>query len=268
MAFSPFALFGTLVPKDRSVWVVRDVAYGPDDRHRLDVYRPRAEGIHPIVMFFYGGGWASGERADYAFVGHALAARGYVAVIADYRLVPDVVYPDFVADTALATQWVAARGPDFGGDPRKLFLMGHSAGAYNVMMAALDPRFGIAPDVLAGVIGLSGPYDFYPFDVAASRNAFGSYPDPEVTQPIYHVSSHAPPILLIHGADDETVAPRNATALAERLEAAGAPVTLLLYRGAGHAQTLLALSRPLRWQYRVLEDVLEFLARHDGVERR
>lgn len=265
--FSPLAVFNALLPKDGGVAVIRDIAYGPDARHRLDIYRPELFSGLPVLFFGYGGGWDSGDKADYAFVGHAFAARGFVTVIANYRLVPEVVYPEFVADTALALTWAQQGIAEHGGDAGRIFLMGHSAGAYNVAMLALDPQFGIAPSSIVGVVGLSGPYDFYPFDVPASRNAFGSYPEPELTQPVNHASADAPPMLLIHGGRDETVLPRNSTALHRRLVEAGTQPELKIYEGAGHGDTLISIGMPLRWRYPMIEDALDFMRRNGAVVR-
>lgn len=264
-AFSPVGLFGALVPKEGNVAVVRDIAYGPGPRQKLDIYRPSnsASGL-PVLYFGYGGGWESGSKGDYAFVGRAFAARGYVTVIADYRLVPEVVYPQFLEDNAAAVNWTLDHIANRGGDREQLFLMGHSAGAYNVMMLALDPSLGVESDAIKGVVGLSGPYDFYPFDVPQSRNAFGAYARPEQTQPINLVSGDAPPVFLGHGDRDQTVHPRNSIALAQKLTDAGASASLRIYPGANHADTLISLSMPLRWRYPVLEDVLAFLAQIKG----
>lgn len=263
-AFSPVAVFGTVVPKDGGVSIVADVAYGDDPRQTLDIYRPEGDASDlPVIYFGYGGGWESGDKSDYGFVGRAFAARGYVTVIADYRLVPNVVYPAFVQDNADAIKWVQdAIGP-YGGDASRLFLMGHSAGAYNVMMAALDPSYGV--EDISAIVGISGPYDFYPFDVSQSRNAFGSYASPEATQPINLDLGGAPPVLLMHGEKDATVYLRNATALSQSLTEAGASVALKIYPRANHADTLTSLSMPLRWRFPVLDDALAFLTDHGGV---
>ncbi|SDG73374.1 alpha/beta hydrolase [Pelagibacterium luteolum] len=261
-AFSPVAVFGALVPKDGGVVVTRNIAYGPLPRHSLDVYRPSGDQVgRPVIYFSYGGGWESGEKSDYAFVGRAFAARGYVTVIADYRVVPDVVYPNFVADNALAVSWLRENVASFGGNRDNLFLMGHSAGAYNVVMMALDGEFGVANAPISGVVGLSGPYDFFPFDVPASQNAFGNFEQPEQTQPINHLQGDAPPMLLLHGDSDDTVRVRNSVALAQGLTEAGASAELKVYEGANHADTL---SMPLRWRYPVFDDILTFLATHDS----
>lgn len=264
-AWNPVGLFNAVVPKDRDVEVIPDIAYGPDPRHRLDIYRPSAppDGAVPVVVFSYGGSWAEGEKDHYQFVGRALAAHGYLTVIPDYRLVPDHPFPDFVEDVRMAVDWIGQNGARYGGDGSRLFLAGHSAGAYNVAMVALDPRF--APDPasgagIAGVAALAGPFDFHPFEVDATREAFGHVPDPAATQPVNLVTPDAPPFLLIHGSGDDTVLPRNSIGLAERLAAAGVPVRLEIYDGVDHAGPLIALSRPLRWRNPALDHMLEFFA--------
>ncbi|MEO7886302.1 MAG: alpha/beta hydrolase [Polaromonas sp.] len=118
------------------------IAYGPEPRQKLDVYQPQGELRNaPIVVFFYGGSWSTGERADYRFVGEALASQGIVAVVADYRLSPAVRYPVFVQDSARAVRWARDHAAEYGADPARLFVMGHSAGAYNAAMVALDARW-------------------------------------------------------------------------------------------------------------------------------
>lgn len=251
---------------------VRQVAngrsYGPDRRHKLDVWAPaRAAGERlPVVMFFYGGGWQSGARGDYAFAGAALASRGFVTVIPDYRLVPEVRFPDFVEDCALSVRWVRDEIAGFGGDARRLGLAGHSAGAYNAAMLALDRHFladaGVDPAIVRAAALLSGPYDFYPFTEAYGRAAFGQWPKPRETQPINFVRRDAPPVLLIHGSADRTAFPYNSKRLAERLERAGAQATLKIYPGKNHIDTVASLSRPLRGRSPALDDVSAFLAQH------
>ncbi|WP_206513287.1 alpha/beta hydrolase [Pelagibacterium montanilacus] len=260
---SAVGMFNAVVPKDGNTEVVRDIAYGEAQRQTLDIYRPAATGQAPlpVVFFAYGGGWSDGSKAEYAFVGHALAARGFLTVIADYGLVPDYRYPAFLDDTRLALEWVGRNVADHGGDPGRVLLAGHSAGAYNVAMIALADQFAPEPDAgvrLIGVAGLSGPYDFYPFDVDASRDAFGHAPEPLETQPISHVSENAPPFLLIHGGGDKTVMPRNSIRLAELLTEAGVHAELEIYDSVDHAGPLVAISRPLRWQNPTLERMVDF----------
>lgn len=241
----------------------RGVSYGPDPRHRLDVYAPKkpAAPALPVVVFFYGGSWSQGSRTHYGFAAHALAALGYVVVVPDYRLVPEAEYPAFMRDCARAVDWVSHNIAAHGGDWTRLVLVGHSAGAYNAASLALDRQWlpEAIRSTLVGMIGLSGPYDFYPFDGPISRRVFGAATDPEGTQPINHVDAEAPPMLLVSGGRDELVLPRNSESLGAAVQAAGQHAELRLYPRLGHAGTLLALSLPLRWVAPILRDCQAFL---------
>ena len=265
---SPLALYNTVAPADAgSARAGTDIAYGEHPRQRLDVYAPSTRpGAAPVVVIFYGGSWNSGRKEDYAFLGRAIAARGFVAVIADYRLVPEVRFPAFLDDGARAVAWAHANARKFGGDPDRLFLLGHSAGAYNAAMIALDGRYlraaGAGPEIVRGVAGLAGPYDFLPLDAASTIAAFGQAPDLGQTQPVNFVTRSAPPMLLATGADDTTVKPRNTRALAAKLRAAGAEVTERTYKGVGHVGVMLALSVPFRGKATVLDDVAAFFDSH------
>lgn len=244
----------------------RDVAYGPHPRQRMDIYLPSGGGnaLKPVVFFIYGGSWANGAKETYSFVGDALAARGFVTVIADYRLVPEVRFPIFIEDGARALRFVRDNIARFGGAPRQIHLMGHSAGAYNAMMLTLDRRYlgavGMGIGDIRSTVGLSGPYDFFPFDIEVTKAAFGNARDPAQTQPINFARRDAPPIFLATGSGDTTVLPRNSERLALALKQAGAPsVSLKIYPGLGHASTATALSRLLQWQAPLLDDVVTFL---------
>jgi acetyl esterase/lipase len=246
---------------------VRGAAYGSDPRQTLDVYVPagRAGTSLPVVIFFYGGGWVDGSRGDYAFAGRAFAAQGFVAVVADYRLVPQVRFPAFVQDGALAVKWVRDTIATHGGDPARIALSGHSAGAYIAAMLALDTRFltnlGVDPAIVRGAALLSGPSDFYPFTEQRGRDALGQWPRPLDTQPISFARADAPPMLLMHGTADTIVQPRNSQALAAKLAALGAPVELKLYPGKSHTDTIKSLSPAFRGSTPALADALAFLRR-------
>ena len=241
------------------------LAYGDDPRQKLDIYRPvTALPDAPVGVFFYGGSWNSGSRDDYGFVGEALASRGIVVVIADYRLYPQVRYPLFLQDGAQAVAWAHQHSAEYGGDPRKLYVMGHSSGAYNAAMLALDPQWlagvGLSPSVFKGWIGLAGPYDFLPIENREVRPVF-FYPDsPPDSQPINHVSQSAPPSLLIASVDDNLVNPkRNTGGLAKKLRAAGVPVEEFYFTKISHATLVASMSRPLRWLAPVLDRVTAFI---------
>jgi acetyl esterase/lipase len=246
------------------------IAYGGDPRQKLDVYTPHnLKNPAPVVVFFYGGNWSSGDRADYAFVGEALASRGIVAVIADYRLYPQVRYPDFVEDGARAVAWTVRDIARYGGDPGHLFAMGHSAGAYNAAMVALDKRWlakvGMTPDVLRGWIGLAGPYDFIPIENESVKPVFFAPDTPPESQPINHVTQAAPPALLIASRHDDVVDPqRNTGRLANKLRAAGDSVTEQYFNNTSHTTLVAAFARPLRELAPVLDNVEQFVKSDGG----
>ncbi|WP_336963389.1 alpha/beta hydrolase [Sphingobium aquiterrae] len=262
LALAPLATFNTLMPKDAGGKLAADgVPYGAGARRTLDIYAPArpATGPLPVVIFFYGGSWASGDRGGYGFVGRALAARGFITVIPDYRIGPETVYPGFVEDGVAALRWVRAHIGTRGGDPDRIVLAGHSAGAYIAAMLALDARWlGRDRAAVKGFAGISGPYDFYPFDVGSSKAAFGAWPRPEETQPITWAGAGAPPTLLLIGGDDETVRAHNSQSLTAKLKAAGVPVTLRRYAGMGHVGMVTAFARPFRTRAPVLADVVDF----------
>jgi acetyl esterase/lipase len=260
---SPLTAFNGVVPKDRGgVLIARDQAFGAHPRQRLDLYAPRrleAGAKVPVIVWFYGGSWNSGSRQGYAFAGRALASRGFVVAMPDYRLVPEVRYPAFLEDGAAAVKWIRGNIARHGGDPDRLVLAGHSAGAYNAAMLALDPRWlGADRAAVKGLVGLAGPYDFLPLDIAATQNAFGHVADLPATQPVSHAGADDPPALLVAGAEDRLVRPRQTALLAQRLKAAGVSAETRLYPKVGHIGVMTALSRPLRGKAPVLDDVTGF----------
>jgi len=260
------ALYSTLVAE--RVPVEAGVRYGPHARNRLDVYRPPPSGLAgvdtgPVVVFIYGGSWRRGERGVYGFLGAALAARGITTVIPDYRLYPEVTFPGFVEDAAAAVAWSAKTLGAGAGSRRPLLLMGHSAGAHTAALVALDGRYlaraGIAPDAIAGLIGLAGPYAFDPITDPTTKDVFAGA-NPIEVRPVDFVKTRAPPALLMHGDKDTTVKVGNMKALHEALTGVGSRVRMLEPAGIGHTGLVLAISRPLRW----LEEIVGFV---EGVAR-
>lgn len=239
------------------------VRYGPLPAQRLDVITPNAPGPHPVLVFYHGGGWHMGRPEDYHFIGRTFARAGYVVVLPGYRLVPEGVYPHMLDDGALAAAWVASNIAQFGGDPQRVILMGHSAGAHTAAMLGLERQWlgrkGLPDNFVKGVVGLSGPYDFYPFTSDSARNAFGQVAEPALTQPITFVRGDAPPMLLLNGDADTTVRPRNSVALGRALQAAGARAEVVILPGLNHADPVLKLAQPFDRDPQVREPVQAFM---------
>ena len=259
---TPLTAFNALIPKDAGGrQVAEDEAYGRDRRQRLDIYAPVAAASEPrpVIVFFYGGSWKSGSKDGYGFVGRALAAQGFVVAVPDYRLVPEVRFPAFVEDSAAAVQWVMGHIARFGGDPERIVLVGHSAGAYNAAMLAVDPRWlGPERTAIKGWAALAGPYDFLPLDTEVTRAAFGKARDLEATQPILLASADDPPALLLAGGRDELVLPSQSTGMVIAMTEAGATAQSRIYPEVGHVGIVTALARPFRSDAPVLRDVAAF----------
>ncbi len=249
--------------------VAEGVAFGSHGQ-TLDIWAPdaKAKGQLPAVIFWYGGGWAKGDRASYAFAGRALAREGFLVVIPDYRNVPEVHFPAFLDDGTEAVAWVQDNIAKHGGDPARVAFMGHSAGAYQAVMLALDAKrltaAGADPANVKAAVGLSGPYDFYPFDSPRSVAAFSQWPRPEETQPIAFARKDAPPLLLVTSDGDETVRPRNANNLGAKLRELGAPVEVKNYGPLDHEEVVMAISVPFRGKGPVLADSVSFLRKYLG----
>lgn len=253
-----------LAPMPFRIQLTQSIAYAECSRHRLDVCRPRGPAAAPVIIFFYGGAWQSGYKELYRYVAKALARRGYVAVVPDYRIYPEVCYPDFLDDGAQVVRWVKDNIARFGGDPDKLFLKGHSAGAHIAAMLSIDARWlgkvGLDPRRdIAGLIGIAGPYDLMPLRDEKLKVIFGGVNRPE-TQPIFHVAPGAPPALLMTGGRDRLVEPGNSVRLAARLVAAGNAATVLTYRRIGHFIIIAAVAPFLRFLVPVMRDVDAFIA--------
>ena len=266
---SPVSVLNAVAPDRLFASAVR---YGDGPRHLLDVYRPVGFGPFPVVVFVYGGDWRTGRRSMYRFVGGALAAAGFVTVIADYRLWPEVRYPAILDDCAAAVAWTRHEIGRFGGEGAP-FLVGHSAGAYNVTMLALDPRWLGAVGLsnlteVRGTVGLAGPYDFLPLDSDMLRDLFSPAHPLADSQPIAHADGRNAPMLLLAGGADRTVQPSNTVRLATRIRGQGGPVEDRIYPGVDHVRIIAAFAAELRFLASSFGDTVGFLRRHAGLGSR
>ena len=255
---SPAALLNTTVARS-GYRLDADIPYGGLPRQKLDVYtpeQPRADG--KSVVFFYGGSWDSGAKGDYLFVGQALAALGITTIIPDYRVYPEVRYPAFLDDGAAATAWAANKV-----GTGKLFVAGHSAGAYvAIMMVANTPYLaaaGVDRMKLPGGISIAGPYDFLPLTSRRLREIFGG--ERRETQPIEYALAPLPPLLLLHGTADTTVKPFNSERLAAAWRKAGGKAELKVYPEVDHVDIVGSFSELLRKRAPTLDDTIAFIDR-------
>ncbi len=266
-ACSPVNLLNAMVPS-HGFTVYRDIAYGNLERQSLDIYLPtqRAAKGGPVVVFFYGGGWEDGDKNDYKFVGEALSSHGITAVIPDYRVYPEVLFPDFVDDAAAAVAWTHANIDHYAGDKQQLFIAGHSAGAHIASLLVLNPeylkKYALTPDEINGMIGLAGPYDFLPLKSDTLKTIFGPEEQRWQSQPINYVKGDNPPMLLMVGERDLTVWPRNSYHLADKIAQQGGEVELLKFPDYGHVSMVAKLAKPLRGDGALLKPILAFIDKH------
>lgn len=244
--------------------VGKGIAFGTHGQ-RLDVWRPTKHGRQPlpVLIFWYGGGWVKGSRDAYAFAARAYAKEGFVVVVPDYRKVPTVRFPAFLEDGAQAVRWTRDHVASVSGDPERIAVAGHSAGAYTVAMLTLDPTWlraeGVRPDIIKAAVGLCGPYDFYPFTAQRAIDAMRGAPDPQLTQPIHFARANAASMLLVSAGRDVEVQPHNADNLTKRLKALHGRVVHIDYPGLSHEDIAMALSVPFRRKAPVLADSVAFL---------
>ncbi len=260
---SPMSAINALVPEDDHQRT-SGISYGPQARQKLDVYKPHAvDGAKPVVVFFYGGSWKRGKRENYRFAGQAFASRGYVTVVPDYRTYPEVRFPAFVQDAAAAVAWVRKNISKFGGDPNRIVVAGHSAGAHIAALLAYDKRYLAEAEVpmasIAALVGLAGPYYFDPLKYVSLRGVFETVKHPDEARPITFVRPGQAPSLLIHGRDDTTVWPENSTELTQKLKAARVPVRHVELEDVGHIGILLEIAQPFQKEDGVVDTIVEFL---------
>lgn len=265
-----FGAVNTLEPA-ANVVAHRDHVFDAAENLSLDVYAPAHAARAPVVVYFYGGDWTAGKRQWYRWMGEALAAQGMVAMVPDYRHPPAVRMDGFLHDGADAVRWARDHAAEFGGDPSRLFVMGHSAGGHIAAMLATDKQWlgtvGMKPRDLAGFIGVAGAYDFLPLDERRYVAMFGDTPAEQAkSQPINFVDGDEPPALLLQGEEDTEVFPSEAISMEGRYRQRGEPVTLKLYPGLGHESLVFALG-PLHRKAPVMQDVATFVRRHSATTR-
>ncbi len=260
-ACSKTDLLNATITRDGYV-VERDVAYGSNSRQTLDIYVPEGVKNAPVIVFFYGGSWQFGSKDDYRFLGQALTSKGFITIIANYRLYPEVKFPSFIDDGAMAFRYAHEHIADHGGNPNRMFVAGHSAGAYIAMMVGGDPRYlkraGGNRAWVKGIVGIAGPYDFLPFTDSDIIDIFSSAQGP-ATQPINHITQPMPPVLLATGDADDVVLPRNSHNVTAKLRAQKSAVVEKIYPDIGHIDIMLSLAQRFRGITPLLDDMAAFV---------
>lgn len=267
-ACTPVTVLNAVIP-DNGYQRIADIDYGAHDRQKLDIYLPidvANNTASKTIVFFYGGSWESGHKEDYKFVAEALSSAGFIVVLPDYRVYPDVIFPDFVDDAARAVDWVKTNIAKHGGDGNQVFVAGHSAGAHIAALLVLDKRYlahyALRPGDLRGMIGLAGPYDFLPLKSDTLKTIFGPENQRWQSQPIHFVDGNSPPMLLLVGNNDLTVWPKNSRNLAAKIQENKGKVELVEFEGYGHVAMVSKLAKPLRGEGRLLNEIVTFIQQH------
>ena len=237
----------------------KNVSFGEGDRDALDIYRaekPKADA--PVLVFVHGGSWDSGSKGIYKFLAEGFTKSGYDIVVPNYRIYPNAKFPNFLEDNAKAVAFTAGRFPD-----RKIVLLGHSAGAYNVLMLALRDEYlrGAGVDrcaVISGVVGLAAPTGIVPLK---SERLIEIFPDRFTADDavLNNVTGPTPAVFLGHGESDTTVYPKNSTALAEKITARGGVAQVETYPGQSHTDVVKVLSRHFDDDTTLKADVVNFI---------
>ena len=263
------------ITSNGGVGVSKNILYGDKPLQDLDIYYPKplAKAMqskkatadnhsYPMVVFVHGGSWESGNKDEYAFVGQSLAQAGYVTAVINYRKAPEHVYPDYVQDAAQAIAWSYKNAESLHADPKRLAVIGHSAGAFNAVAAVANEDFlapyGVKPNDISAVIGIAGPYS-YDFRKFSSASAFGANATPDNIMPDRNIKGAQPPYLLLTAEKDKVVHISNTVKMTQALKAAGVKVETGEIKGASHATSIGAMAPPLRWVNNVRAQVLSYL---------
>jgi acetyl esterase/lipase len=254
--------------------VQRDLVFDAEHQLKLDWYESKQAGNNsPLIIFFYGGGWMTGDKSQYLFAAQALTARGYQVVIPNYRLYPQVKFPEFLTDAAKAVAYVqkqkngqAKHALAKNTQPTSpLFLMGHSAGGYIAAMIATDPQYlaqqQLDREIITAVVGIAGAYSFNP----AETEYLPVFDHLQFTQQGFapmqvdtRVQTTQSPMLLITGGKDVTVMQSNTDKLAAALSQVQSPFQLKQYPQLNHTQLMSVFVKPFRSRAPVVADIDAF----------
>ena len=245
---SPFKVADVLSPYS-GYEVITNVPYGTLERQKLDIYTPtKKQKSSDIIIFIYGGSWKSGEKSNYRFIAQPFTNAGFITIVPNYRLYPEVRFPEFNKDVAKAVAWVHRNLSNSTG-PKNIVLVGHSAGAHIAALISLDPKYleveGLSPSIIKTWVSLAGPLAFNPLKTRSTRPIFETVKDDiKQAQPINFSRKNSRPAVLFHGKKDTTVYEKNAILTAQALKKNDNRVIQKSFAGIGHIGLLLSIARP------------------------
>ncbi len=243
-----------------SVKVMSNIAYGGDKRQVLDIFLPAKSGTFPVMIFVHGGAWSSGDRDMYGSVGYFYAKNGYATVIVDHRLSPDVKHPAHIEDVAMAFAWVKSHISNYGGDPEKIYLSGHSSGAHLISLLVTNQRYlvkeGVRKSDIKGITAISGVYSIgTTVSIAGYGHVFPNSEDKYDASPINFIEKDIPPFLIIYAENDLMTLAGQSTSFHKALKAKGVPATIHCVKGENHSTILFDCVTPNR----VSKIILDFM---------
>lgn len=226
---------------------VLDLPYGERPLERLDVFPASAPGA-PVQVFVHGGYWRALDKSDHSFVAEALVAAGATVVAINYDLCPAVTLDRIVAQTRAAIAWTHRNIADYGGDPDRLFVSGHSAGAHLAVMALLEDwpgQHGLPPEPIKGVTAISGLYDLAPvLRISVNEDVRLTAEMAARNSPTLHPPRQALPMLLAAGAEEPAGWVQQSTDFRRAYEASAGPADFLEVPDRNHFSVLYDLADP------------------------
>ncbi|MBY0355427.1 MAG: alpha/beta hydrolase [Rickettsiales bacterium] len=250
---------------------VSSLSYSSASGQKLDIYYQKPvdasalQPIRPVVIFFYGGSWSYGKKEQYRFVAARLVKEGYVVVIPDYVKYPQAKFPDFMQDAARATVWVKQNILKYGGDPQQINIVGHSAGAFIGALLLADDSYlttaGGSPDMVCAFAGLAGPYDFTP-ESDDLKAIFGPPERYDLMHVPPFIDGTEPPMLLLHGEEDDTVGSFNQAHLAEAITQKHGVVKTILYPKTDHYSIISTFVAWDNGSTPIVKDMVSFFQSH------
>lgn len=232
------------------------IPYGKDPLQRLDIHhlKDKRKKQRPVIFFIHGGGWTTEDKSNTRFYATEWIKRGYTVVSINYRLAPNVIHPLQIEDCAMAFKWVLNNIKVYGGNPNKIAVIGHSAGAHLAALLVAGKKWHKKYDIdikkVKCFIPVSGIHDFnlqenyLPPILSSSIYAMLGDSDKDDCSPVSHVTGHEPPCLILHGGDDWLVPRSNSIKLHNKLIEKGAKNSQLeIVQGYWHCNMMLGYDK-------------------------